>query len=153
MKFKDVILIVAIVSLIANFTQFLNPKVETKIETEYIKGDTVVKWETKIESLYIPYPVTIKADTVYHSDSTCYAQSDFDIKQDSVSVSGVVTYLDSIFTFNNVEILYPQLTKIVTSVDTLLKTITITKENPFYSNMWFWGTILSVALLVLQALK
>ena len=82
-------------------------------------------------------------------------------QKDSVFISGKVNYKDSgfdknnlrrdrpLFTFEDVEIRYPEVINYITRVDTILETVTITEQLLFYQDHWFWGFVGSLVLLVL----
>jgi len=91
--------------------------------------------------VYFDKIIKVKADTVEVSDEGIFAKSKFDLSNDTVSVSGVVSYEDSVFSFNEIRYLFPKVTETVTRIDTILQETTIRELTPFYFNEWFWAFI------------
>jgi hypothetical protein len=45
---------------------------------------------------------------------------------------------------------YPVIQNYITRIDTILKTVTITKFPMFYEDGWFWSTICALFLLIIS---
>ena len=138
---KSFIILVGVLLLVGNVMQFLNPQIEVKVKKEYIKGDTIRDTVSVVDTVYFDKIIKVKADTVEVSDEGIFAKSKFDLSNDTVSVSGVVSYEDSVFSFNEIRYLFPKVTETVTRIDTILQETTIRELTPFYFNEWFWAFI------------
>lgn len=157
MKIKNIVNILIVGGIVAGLgvlfiNRLLPEKVEVKTEVEYLEGkaDTVTVVETKVDT--IPLYV-VEADTAYiDKENRHRAETDFKIEKNSATIEGKIKYNEPYFNFEDVIIKYPEITRTITQIDTLLKKITIKELPMFYEDGWFWGMVGSLVFLLLSIL-
>ena len=88
---KNIILLIALILLVGNVLQFFNPQVEVEVKKEYIKGETVKDTISVIDTVYFDKIVKIKADSVEIVGDKTYAKTNFNLSNDTISVTGVAS--------------------------------------------------------------
>lgn len=147
-----ILIIVSCLILTNSVKELINPKPPKVIHnTEYIKGKTVY------DTTYVDRVVEVKSSEVVKADKVTddpvhYAKTDFQLGKDSTNVSGTVEYTskDSVFTFSDVIIRYPEMIQNITRVDTVLTETTIIETPPFYADHWFWSFLVTLGVLILS---
>ena len=142
---SHLIYILVIVGLV--ILHFMFPEHIVEVETELIKGDTVVVIEvqTKLDTV-TQYVYKATTDTLIVKDTIMYGyRSRFALGDSILGTRGEVGFYTDKFNFKDIEYIYPKETH--TIVDTLK--ITEIDKPEFYESYFFWTTLAATGLLVL----
>lgn len=159
-------LILGAIICFALMSLFTEPEIITETETEYIYGDTteIINLRFSLDSIKYLFnshrdsikkikPIFVngntRIDTLFDTVYLPVHWAHFNLGSDSLGTSGKVTHIQSNFIFDEIKYRYPEKIKVV--VDTVKEMKTVTLEEPFYKDNWFYSTV-GLILLILKGI-